>query len=280
MTSAASVHLGAAATNSAQRVAAAPILRPLRLFLVRHAQSVANVTPGVISGSSNHISLTPMGQRQTIALAQRWKQYGPHLHAIYSSTAVRAIDTCDAVCNILGYPINRVTRSERLIERDMDQWVGRNRQEAWTHDVMTAFQADPWNYRPGVAGESLRMVEERMMQYIEDEILPLRSLPLQTPIIGQSHQHENDQLFPREFGDNWVNVAIFGHGLAIKCVLRHVTGSVPLTTRRLEIDNTSITELLLQSSVRWSHREFHGGDVNRWSWKLRRMNDISHLTHQ
>jgi broad specificity phosphatase PhoE len=69
-------------------------LRPLRLFLIRHAQSLANIQTGVISGRSNHVPLTSMGQRQAIALANRWHQRGTPLHAIYSSTAVRAVATC------------------------------------------------------------------------------------------------------------------------------------------------------------------------------------------
>lgn len=77
-------------------------------------------------------------------------------------------------------------------------------------------------------------------------------------------------------------MAIFGHAMAIKCVLRHVLGSAPVITRRSIIDNTSITELLLPSSATGmtDHMDFHGQHTAKWPWKLRRINDINHLTQQ
>jgi hypothetical protein len=57
------------------------------------------------------------------------------------------------VCHAIDYPINKVIRSEHLLERDMDQWVGLKRDDAWTPDVMDTFHKDPWHFRPGVAGK-------------------------------------------------------------------------------------------------------------------------------
>jgi hypothetical protein len=145
------------------------------------------------------------------------------------------------------------------------------------------------------------MVEERMMKYINDVIVPLRTLPYDTPAIGQPRKDDDESLFPREFGPEWINgnfvlceallhsihlfdsiriVAIFGHAMAFKCVLRHVTGSVPLITRRVEISNTSITELVLKGTLASKQLDFHGLPTEKWSWIVRRTNDIKHLTNQ
>jgi hypothetical protein len=73
--------------------------------------------------------------------------------------------------------------------------------------------------------------------------------------------------------------------MAIKCVIRHVTGSDPLLTRRSIIDNTSITELLLPASATpltpQRHRDMHiQPHMVKWPWKLRRFNDCHHLTQE
>lgn len=57
-------------------------------------------------------------------------------------------------------------------------------------------------------------------------------------------------------------VAVISHGLAIKCMLRGLTGSDPHFTTRWCIDNTSVTV------VRHSTRK---------GWEIQRVNDTSHL---
>lgn len=58
------------------------------------------------------------------------------------------------------------------------------------------------------------------------------------------------------------SVAVFSHGLAIKCLLRGVLGSDPNMTHRLNIDNTSMTVL--------KHSTNKG-------WQIHRVNDTAHL---
>lgn len=57
-------------------------------------------------------------------------------------------------------------------------------------------------------------------------------------------------------------VAVFSHGMAIKCFLRGILGSGPGMTHKLRIDNTSMTVL--------KHSTYQG-------WQIQRVNDTSHL---
>lgn len=57
-------------------------------------------------------------------------------------------------------------------------------------------------------------------------------------------------------------VAVFSHGMAIKCALRGLLGSDPHRTNQICIDNTSLTVLN------------HSGSTG---WRVQRVNDTAHL---
>jgi broad specificity phosphatase PhoE len=81
-------------------------------------------------------------------------------------------------------------------------------------------------------------VEERMSTFVREYVLPVTTPGLPS--------------------------LVFGHGMAIKCMLRHVLGSAPSMSRRIRLDNTSITEL------GWEEGE---------GWHVLRVNDTQHLQH-
>ena len=58
-----------------------------------------------------------------------------------------------------------------------------------------------------------------------------------------------------------INVAVFGHGFAFKCALRGIMEFSPSITWKIDIANTSITEL------GFDHR----------GWHVFRVNDKAHL---
>jgi broad specificity phosphatase PhoE len=57
-------------------------------------------------------------------------------------------------------------------------------------------------------------------------------------------------------------VALFSHGMAIKCALRGLLGSDPHRTNKVCIDNSSVTVLR------------HSGSTG---WEVQRVNDTAHL---
>jgi len=66
---------------------------------------------------------------------------------------------------------------------------------------------------------------------------------------------------------NFATVAVFTHGMAIKCLLRGIEQSNPALTHKRIVTNTSITELKYSTA-----RGGAGG------WFVERVNDSSHLT--
>ena len=68
--------------------------RPLRLLLVRHAESEANLAAHLIGGRSNDARLTPCGRAQAERLGERLRAllHDPGV-SLHSSSALRALET-------------------------------------------------------------------------------------------------------------------------------------------------------------------------------------------
>ena len=68
--------------------------RPVRVLLIRHAESEANTAPELVGGRSNHVRLTPLGRAQAKALGQRLKHVlaNPNV-SLHSSSAQRTQET-------------------------------------------------------------------------------------------------------------------------------------------------------------------------------------------
>ena len=100
------------------------------------------------------------------------------------------------------------------------KWENTPRQDCYTPEVKEKIEENPWEFKaPG--GESQRDVEERMVEYIETKI--------------------------RELADKYkdkssLSVAVFGHGLAFKCLLRNILNSASGKTWTIQLDNTSVSE--------------------------------------
>ena len=73
----------------------------LRLIFVRHARTRGNVV-GAVQGRG---PLDEVGRAQAMALAERLA--GEHISAVYSSPALRARQTAEAVAGRLGLPVRR-----------------------------------------------------------------------------------------------------------------------------------------------------------------------------
>lgn len=203
-----------------------------------------------VGGRSVGSPLTRLGEDQSVSL-------GTFLSAVlspaeieqarfFSSSAVRTKETARIVMEKMGRSFEEdCVVSERLLELEMGEWEGRLRREVYTEETLDIIRKDVISFKaPG--GESQKEVEDRMMQYIEDEILG-------------TCPHEGRSL----------NI-VFGHGLAIKCVLRGVMDSAPHMTRKIVLNNTSITELMYTPSHKAISPD-HAG------WEILRVNDSGHL---
>ena len=208
----------------------------LDLYLIRHAECDKNLEPHLISGRSSDSPPSPSGGEQASLLGQRLVSQGVSFQRVFSSPAIRCRETAVGVGQYLGYSLQNIVFSDQLLELDQGQWEGQPRAEIYTPRMLATINAQNWEFTPP-GGESQRTVEERMVAFVQQEIMPL-------------HQE-----------DARVTCAIFGHGVAFKCFLCYVLNSSPNMTHKIVLNNTAITRL------RYDHR----------GWHLLSVNDIGHL---
>lgn len=279
-----------------------------------------NAKPELISGRSPSATLTGLGKRQARALGVHLRSVGMEFDAVYSSPLERAKQTAYAVCQELDIPRESMELTEAVQEVSQGQWEGRNRSEIYTPALVPIINSTQPDFRaPG--GESQRQVEFRMMEFLNNVVLPRAASTLQKarrlrgsrehlnknqltstqvhpledmdvsqakdweesdltseyhhlkPLLGQIPDSMNSNnlstsgppeldSMPSDVSSIPYTVAVISHGLAIKCMLRGLTGSDPHFTTRWCIDNTSVTV------VRHSTRK---------GWEIQRVNDTSHL---
>jgi len=198
----------------------------IRLLLFRHGESASNVEPDIIGGRQNSIPLTKKGREQAANLGKYLKGKGVVFTRVFSSTAVRAKQTAKICLEEMRHKTKQcnVVESDRLLEQDMGDWTGKKKKEVYTPAAWKAFRENPWELRPP-NGESQKDTEERMSKFVEEEILQL--------------------LDEASCDGNVINVAIFGHALAFRCLLRFIMNFPPSDTLSVRIDNCSITELVI-----------------------------------
>lgn len=203
----------------------------LDVYLIRHGESVANADYSHVVGSPDFTPLTELGKRQAIALGNRLKAEGKLFGNVYSSTAERAMHTADIACGHIGFETGKIVRLDELLEIRRGEFSGRLRSEAYDAATRKMMDCNPYHFAPP-GGESQRMVEQRMMEWLK-----------------QAKLHEG-------------RIAMFGHGYAIKTLLRGIFGIDPGMTYKISLDNTSITRIQLQEN----------------GWHILSLNDTMHLS--
>lgn len=206
------------------------------IYLIRHAESEMNTQLHLVGGRSNKTPLSKKGMSQSLDLGEGIKREGIVFDGIYSSTATRTLETTGLVGSIAGFSLESVIKTPLLLEIDQGEGEGKERSQVYTPEVLKLIHEDPWNFALP-RGESQRDVEVRMLNWIES-ILP---------------NYSNNQ-----------KVAVFTHGMSIKCLLRGLMGFHTSMTYKLSLDNTSITKL--------KHNEN--------GWHLITLNDTAHLQNK
>jgi len=207
----------------------------IELYLIRHAESIFNVNSAYISGRSNYAPLSKKGEFQSELLGNRFVNENLKFAKIYSSIAVRANKTAEISCKKAGF-LDEIILSDRIVELGQGDWEGEPRDEIYTEEILKKINSDRWNFK-APNGESQKEVEERMLFFIENEIVP-------------KYSPGEKKAF-----------AVFTHGFAIKCSLRGVIDFHPNKTYAVTIGNTSITKLEYDSK----------------GWHLFSLNDTNHL---
>lgn len=209
----------------------------MHLYLIRHAESEGNVNNHIIGGQSNHLPLTERGIIQAEALGDRFLQDEIKFDAIHSSTAVRSVETVKIVGRIMGLDLHSIQFSDELLELSQGEWEGKVRTDFYTEKMLHERATNPWHFTaPG--GESPKDVETRMYRHVCVNFLEKENTP---------HR-----------------VALFTHGMSIKCLVRRIMDSAPGMTYRTIIHNTAITHLIFQNE----------------NWYFSSLNDHAHLVRK
>ena len=99
----------------------------LDIYLFRHAESESNRNSHLIGGRSNHAPLSQLGKFQALWLGERLRNEEVRFDQVYSSTALRTEQTANIVCEKIGYPLENILYSEKLLELDQGDWQGQPR---------------------------------------------------------------------------------------------------------------------------------------------------------
>ena len=203
-------------------------------FFIRHAESTGNVNNHLIGGRSDHFLLTDRGEAQAKKLGERLATEDIQFDKIYSSVAIRAKETARIACSTARLDFSHAVLDERLVESSQGIWEGKDRASTLNAHVREQIKADPQNFQPP-GGESLGQVEQRMYNWLTEHI--------------EKHQ------------GNRVKIAVFSHGMAIKCLLRKITHASYHLPRNMVIHNTAISRIIFESP----------------EWLIERINDHAHL---
>ncbi len=135
---------------------------PLRLLLVRHAETAHN-RDGLVQGRADN-PLSDLGLKQAAALAERLAP--APLDAIYSSPLVRARQTAEAIAASRGLP---VTIEPDLIEMDVGEMEGLSGAELRERfpEFMKAWLSEDAGGAVMPGGESLVQVQARAIAVVE-----------------------------------------------------------------------------------------------------------------
>ena len=90
------------------------------IYLVRHGETDWNVK-GFCQGSRNDIPLNKLGKEQAIKTGKylsEYRQIDDKFDLVLCSPLIRTRETCELICNKIGYDINKIKYMDELKEND------------------------------------------------------------------------------------------------------------------------------------------------------------------
>lgn len=144
----------------------------MEVFLISHGECELNLRPDLVGGRCHEAALTPNGKRQARALAVFLNSQGVRFNAVYSSPLDRARSMAVSVCQEMNFAEERIHSSDELAEMSMGHWEGCHRTETYTPEILNLIERCQPDFS-APSGESLRQVEFRMVQFLNETILGL-----------------------------------------------------------------------------------------------------------
>ena len=140
-----------------------------KLVLVRHGLSVYN-DQNRFTGWKD-VELNKQGNEEAVQAGLILKDY--HFDLAFTSNLVRAQNTLEIILKEIGKPDLPVEKNLALNERDYGDLIGQNKTEA--AEKFGSEQVHIWRRSydiPPPGGESLKDTAERVIPYLQKEILP------------------------------------------------------------------------------------------------------------
>ena len=180
----------------------------MKIYLIRHGQTGRNANPDLI-GQSPEEPLSELGVQQAMALGKRFQAEAMAFKEVYCSPYKRAMQTCH-----LALPDCKPTVVDDLREYSAGEAEDCSRSEMITFETLNAMRELGMHFTwPG--GETLFEVEERAAKWLYQVM--------------------------QQYKDERVNLAVFSHGMTIKCLLHYIMQFDHHTTWRIDLRNTSVS---------------------------------------
>ncbi|KAG8089884.1 hypothetical protein GUJ93_ZPchr0011g28171 [Zizania palustris] len=144
----------------------------LEVVVVSHGECAAALRPDLVGGRWPAAALTARGERQARALAVFLCSRGARLAAAYASPLDRSRATASLVCRELDFPEEQIQVSDALTEMSQGQWEGCPRSGIYTPEMVNLMDSTQPDFS-APAGESLRQVQFRMMEFLNQTIIRL-----------------------------------------------------------------------------------------------------------
>jgi len=193
------------------------------IYLLRHAETEYNANNLFIGGRSNHLELSTKGEEQAKEIAKLLSNSDIRFNKVFCSVANRTRQTLHIILSQVQITNNPIIYSEEIQELSQGDWEGKPRSEIYTPERLAEINSNQWHFK-APNGESQKEVEERMLSFIENNIINLYSEG---------------------------NFLLVGHGVAFKCLLRSILGISSQMAYKLLIDNVSMTKLRYNSNNGW-----------------------------
>ncbi|MDF1496782.1 MAG: histidine phosphatase family protein [Patescibacteria group bacterium] len=197
----------------------------IHLYLIRHGQSLMNLNPDLVGGRSKDTLLSQQGEDQATSLFKHFRKSGIRFDCVYCSPLDRAKMTANIA---LGQEIPLII-DDRLMEYSAGEWEGKDRNEVQTPDILRQMSEMGIDFCPP-GGESQRQVIMRVSSWLHEAIL------------------DNQEII--ESGKS-ASIAVFSHGLTIKCLLNYIMNFDDHLIWRIVIDNCSVSLFVFNARGWW-----------------------------
>lgn len=192
----------------------------MKVYFVRHAESVANEKDTFSSNNPEIHPLTPRGEAQATELAAELRII--HFDTAYTSDLLRAVQTTEILLKERDIQFHKI---RRLREHNMGIYDGRSDEDAWNalRKLVKVWDVDGRSDIGPEDGESLDALQERFFSFIQElerdhsnqnaTLLVVAHVGLFWSTLPRLFENiDTEYVREREFGNAGVVIGTLDHG--------------------------------------------------------------------